>query len=150
MQEDKVEAERAGEARAETIEEEPSSEKAVSLPWEIATLMDAIGAARVLADGLRADSFDDEQESRVALIGLSAVLSLVGCRMKDVARVVGGLQDPASILSQHNEIGGERDGEIRLVPWRLPRRRRWLKAELERVRAQLAGSKSPSRQDGGP
>ena len=120
--------------------------RAVNLSYELTTLQDVIGLARIVTDALRAGNLDDDDEAIRSLAGLSSVLSLVGCRMKDLGRVAAGFADPRVLLAPHNEaldIDGELDaGAVQLAVWPLRKQRRRLKAELRRVVAQLAASQS--------
>jgi hypothetical protein len=120
--------------------------RAVNLSYELTTLQDVIGLARIVTDALRAGNLDDDDEAIRSLAGLSSVLSLVGCRMKDLGRVAAGIVDPLVLLAPHNEaldIDGELDaGAVQLAVWPLRRQRRRLKAELRRVVAQIAASRT--------
>jgi hypothetical protein len=129
---------------AATMNNAPMAPRAVNLSYELATLQDALGLARIVGDGLRSGSFDDDDEAIRALSGLSSLLSLVGCRMKDLGRVAAGFEDPRVLLAPHNEaleVEGELDdGAVQLAVWPAKRRRRWLRAELHRVGGQIAVS----------
>lgn len=131
---------------AATMNNEPMGPRAVNLSYELATLQDALGLARIVGDALRAGTLDDNDEERRALSGLSSLLSLVGCRMKDLGRVAAGFADPKVLLAPHNEaleIEGELDdGAVQLAIWPAKRRRRWHRAELLRLGAQNPASQA--------
>lgn len=123
--------------------------RAVNLSYELATLQDAIGLARIVGDALRAGTLDDDEEAQRALAGLSSVLSLVGCRMKDLGRVAAGFENPRMLLAPHNEaleVDGELEGDaINLAIWEAKRQRRWHRAELRRLGAQNLPSQARRR-----
>lgn len=129
-----------------TMNNEPIAPRAVNLAYELATLQDALGLARIVGDGLRSGSFDDDDDERRALSGLSSLLSLVGCRMKDLGRVAAGFEDPKTLLAPHNEaleVDGEFDERaVSLAVWPEKRKRRWHRAELRRLGAQSPASQA--------
>lgn len=124
---------------------------AVSLTFELLLLDHAVEAARLLAEVLARDSFEEEADARRAAASIAAVLALVNTRLLDLERVVRGDLDPARILAPHNQKrpppAGSDEEDIILVPWSPKKRCRRLKAELARARRQLraARARAPER-----
>lgn len=74
----------------------------VALSYELSEISDAIEAARLLGDAVCTHQLGTEHDRRTAPRALTAVLNLVGARLKDVARIVRGDLDPAAIYSHFN------------------------------------------------
>ncbi|WP_248345402.1 hypothetical protein [Anaeromyxobacter paludicola] len=85
-------------------------QKAISVGYELLTLQHAVEAAAALVEAGSAD-LDGRAEHQVL-----AVLALVGCRLRDLGRAVGGHLDPAVLWAPHNAaLDGIRGGEDRDV-----------------------------------
>ena len=67
--------------------------KTVSLNAELATLGEALDAAMILADALQNEGFSTEYEQQRAPGAISAVLSLVAGRLKNLGQLVRGTLD---------------------------------------------------------
>jgi hypothetical protein len=129
--------------------------RALNLGYELEFLRRALGAAEVLTATLGRGGLEDEPQEHRALVGVGAVITLVICRLGDLSQVANGLLDPAAILGEHNQAipGVESPGEfpeLRMPCWSLRRRRRWLKAELRRVRIQLRQEGQAGQDDPAP
>ena len=76
----------------------------LSLRYELATLRDAIEAARVLTTQLGDMQFANVADEKRAPHGVSAILILVEDRIKNIARAMGGQVDPSFLIARHNEF----------------------------------------------
>ncbi len=97
-----------------TPDPEASPPRAVSLRYELATLQEAVLAARMLADATRHRMAGDAHDQARASDGCSAVLELVGARMQLVDLVIQGEVSPRLLLAHHNETPPDTEEDILL------------------------------------
>jgi hypothetical protein len=90
----------------------------VSLSCEIEEVEKAILAARILCDGVWQNQFATEADMQAAPRAASAVLALVGQRLRLVLGVVQGQVSVRSLAAPHNTVNsgvpGEDDTDILL------------------------------------
>ena len=97
------------------------STKICSLARELEQLERAADAAATLTGTARdcKDQVDDEPDRLPSLAG--AVITLVGCRLRDLRRVVRGQQDPGSFWAIHCDTGPvpvtTDDSDVRFASW---------------------------------
>ena len=97
------------------------STKICSLALELEQLERAAVAAVTLTTMARdhQDQDDDEAERVPNLAG--AVVTLLGCRLRDLRRVVQGQQDPGSFWASHCDTGPvpvtTDDSDVRFASW---------------------------------
>jgi hypothetical protein len=97
--------------------------RAVSLSAEVYELEGVTLAARLLVDLLKNEQWGEEADVRRIPRAASAVLTLLECRMRQVARVLRRTADPESVLADHNEaVSGTDDVVLAVEP--ADRRRR--------------------------
>ncbi len=97
-----------------TPDPEVSPPKAVSLRYELATLEEAVLAARMLADTARHRMAGDAHDQARAPDACSAVLALVGARLQLLDLVIGGEVSPRLVLAHHNETPLDTEEDILL------------------------------------
>lgn len=78
------------------------SRRAVSIAAEIDDLRAALSAVRILADELTFDHIADCEDARAVPAAISAVMTLVDARARQVARALRRDVDPGSILGRSN------------------------------------------------
>lgn len=110
---------------------------AVSLSFELAEVLDAVEAARVLVWSLQEEAGDYPNRRRAQVQASSAaVLSLAVCRLRLIRAVLASNADPLMLLAPHNAVREDEPadvGDIRLVPWGGAEVRKHAEGELERV-----------------
>lgn len=114
--------------------------RAWSLACELATLANAVEAARVLADTVSGPA-DTILPPNVMGETLAGALALVAMRMRDLGRVVRGEPDPALLRAPHNAIEPEAvDGASDVIfhAWSPKRRAGHARKELARADADIA------------
>jgi uncharacterized small protein (DUF1192 family) len=106
--------------------------------WELQAIESVLAGAQVLADCLSHDQLADENDERVAVTAIPAILGLVRDQLHRLSRVVEGNADPGDLITESNEAATDDDnnGALVLEPWSLPERVRRLQDELERLRRQ--------------
>ncbi len=101
------------------------TKKAVSLTFELAEIHHAVEAAQIIVDQLRTKGMPSKEAARRAPGAVSAILSLVGVRLRDLGRVVVGRIDPALFLAPHNVDEAtprpNEDPDVRFVEWGPPK-----------------------------
>lgn len=113
------------------------SRKTLSLAWELIELQAAVEAARILIDGIRHQQFGNDHDMKAAPHAASAVLALVGLRLREVWRAVQGTKNAAeSVWAAHNATTATRTGDdIYLREWSADSTLRKSEAALARARA---------------
>lgn len=92
-------------------------QRRVAMSYELLEIADAIEAARMLGDAISTTQLGSEHDQRNAPRALTAVLNIVGARLKDVTRVLRGDVDPATIHTHYNGVEASIPGETILRPW---------------------------------
>ena len=82
------------------------SRRSISLVWELEELEQAVDAARVLCDASSQDQYATEHDARVAPRVTSAVLTLVGQRLRLIRRVIHGHAPIEALAGGHNLVEG--------------------------------------------
>jgi hypothetical protein len=83
----------------------------VSISFELDEVEAAVQAARLAVDLLRFDAAVTEEDAEGVPCAVSGVLALVGCRLRDVSRVIRGSAPPRSIVAPHNLVDRNGTGE---------------------------------------
>ncbi len=100
------------------------TQKSVSVGYELLTLEHAVEGVAALVEMLRLGDLDDRDAER----GVSALLALLGCRVRDLGRVVRGAMPADLLLAPHNEameaMKGDDPDVLLPAPARPPGRRR--------------------------
>jgi hypothetical protein len=94
--------------------------KELSLAAELYELEHATEAARLLMEIVGEVDSGQGQVARRTAGASAAVLTFIGCRLRDVRRAVRGQIDPAAIIGGHNlapEQPHPEDHDVRLAAW---------------------------------
>jgi hypothetical protein len=78
--------------------------KHLSLSWELDELEAAVSASRILCDGISQIQFATEIDAQIAPRAASAVLTLVGLRLRLVRRVLQKLVAADLLAGPHNTV----------------------------------------------
>lgn len=112
--------------------------KVVSVAFELTEVMHAVEAAQLLAKAVQQGALGDDRDESAAPAAVSATLSLVAVRLRDLVRAISGSTNPATFLAAHNtalpllrELGGQ---DIHLEPWTDKQVEENARRELRRVR----------------
>jgi hypothetical protein len=89
--------------------------KAVSLSAEVDELQGVVLAARLLVDLLRYEQWGDERDVRRIPRAVSAILTLLECRMHQMGRVLRRAAGPDTLLADHNQALNADDGLVLAV-----------------------------------
>lgn len=93
--------------------------KVVSLNLELSTLEHATRGAQILSDLQATGGFPDDDSERAAPLCITAMLTLLGVRLRHLRRVVRGEENPAHLWEPHNSAGDAEtlaDGEDVFLP----------------------------------
>jgi len=95
----------------------------IALSWELAEIVDALEAARVLGEAVATCQLGTDYDREHAPRSLVAMLSLTWVRLRDVLRAVRGDLDPSHLRAPHNDVTrfGAMKGELLLNAWRSSR-----------------------------
>jgi hypothetical protein len=92
--------------------------RTIRLAWELGDLEAAVEAVRQQAESLQGEG---DRESSRAASGITAILSLVGTRLRDLRRAVQGEIDPSYMRTVNNAGTPDRDDrEVHLIEWPVP------------------------------
>jgi hypothetical protein len=80
--------------------------KTISLNSELAELHEALDAAHILSRALQNYGLASQEDQRRAPGAISAVLSLVQCRLRNLEQVVRGTLDAKFFWARHNDGTG--------------------------------------------
>ena len=86
-----------------------TNSKTISLNDELAELYEALDAAHILSRALQNYGMSTQEDLRRAPGAISAVLSLVQCRLRNLEQVVRGTLDAGFFWARHND-GTDRPG----------------------------------------
>lgn len=78
--------------------------KTMSISFEIDTVRDAVAGARILVEQAHFGGFSDEDAEKHFGPSVSAILTLIECRLRDLSRAARGIVDPGSLLADHNRV----------------------------------------------
>jgi len=111
--------------------------KRISLAAEVDELRAAISAARILVDEHATLHIGSPHDERLVPAAVSAVLTLVDMRAKDVCRVLRREKDPAAIWSHTNAVQTNVPDDLVLVGWAeaVPPRQRQRSARSRKERS---------------
>lgn len=117
--------------------------RSLSIANELDEIVDALAAARLLANDLRNDQLGTEAEMLHAPTMIAAVVNIAIARMQLVARVLRGTINPRLIWTEANDAEGvDPDSqEMVMVEWDLDRRIDQAKSELRRLKLQRSRRK---------
>lgn len=113
--------------------------KRISLSYELAEIVSALGAVRVLAEELAHGQFETQHDYERAPRWIAAVTGVVLERLRLLTRAMTGNVDPKLLWSHVNAAppGVEDEPEVEdvvIVEWSAQRRHHQAKAELRRTR----------------
>ena len=97
-----------------------SQRRRLSVSSELFELEGAVLAARLAADVLRFQSWNDQTDAEAVPWALSSILSLLGSRIRDLNRGIRGEIDPKLLIAHHNVVNDDEqlhDQDLILEPW---------------------------------
>ncbi len=92
------------------------AKKHVSVRHELREMSEALEAARLLCDCLRTRSLPERDDALQAHQSVSAIVAMVASRMRQLAKVIGGEADAATIIGPHNEATADTAAPDLLLP----------------------------------
>jgi hypothetical protein len=105
--------------------------KALDVGAEAGEIRAAVDGVRLLTDMLATDAVPDGESARQLPRSASALLNLIGTRLKACAQALNGSKDAAELVEHFNRSLG--DGGTTIAEWSAEKREREAQRELRRV-----------------